>query len=172
MSANHVRSPHLFGLRFLGESPGKGFSEGFFEESRSEVGFLYGRAVNWNWGLASLSTGIAVAWEETASGSVTWTTAGVPLQATLYLTVPHRPVDWIGLKVGGHAHVNFVLGTADRRSGLLVLLTYQRHEAEGVKFLPLVIVRPRAGAGDARHGLAATPPNGNDEPTARTTARF
>lgn len=106
MSASHVRSPHLFGLRFLGESPGKGFSEGFFEESHSELGSVYGRGTNWDWGHASLSTGIAVVWKETASESITWTTAGLPLQTTLYLTIPYRPVDWIGLQVGGHANIN------------------------------------------------------------------
>jgi len=106
MSANHARAPHLFSVRFIGESPGRGFLDGFFQESRFELGALYGRAARWDWGHASVGTGMAVVWEETGSGSVTWTTAGLPVQATLYLTVPYRPMDWLGVQVGGHANVN------------------------------------------------------------------
>lgn len=71
MSANHARSPHLFSVRFISESPGRGFLDGLFQESRLELGALYGRAARWDWGHASVGTGMAVVWEETGSGSVT-----------------------------------------------------------------------------------------------------
>ncbi len=121
LSAHHVRAPHLFSARFLGESPGRGFLEGFFQESRSELGGLYGRSTNWDWGHASVSTGVAVVWEEAySSGPVNWTTVGLPLEATLYLTIPYRPIDWLGLKVGGHGNINLEDSFAGATVGLVI----------------------------------------------------
>lgn len=105
LSLNHVRSSHLFSTRYtrtLGER-----GEGFAGDIRSEFGILYGRSATWRWGHASLESGIAVVWGQTPlSGSVTRTTVGVPVQATVYLTIPYRPVDWIGFQLGGHTNVN------------------------------------------------------------------
>ena len=121
MSANYVRSPHLFSLRFVGESPGRGFLGGLFNKTRSELGGLYGRSANWDWGHASVSTGVAVVWEKSyGSGPVNWTTVGVPLQATLYLTIPYRPIDWLGLKVGGHGNINPEDSFAGATVGLVI----------------------------------------------------
>jgi hypothetical protein len=120
MSANYIRSSHHFSARLLGESPGEGFFQGFHEEGRSELGFLYSRAEKWDWGHASVGTGVAVLWGETASGSVTWTTAGLPVQATLYLTIPYRPIDWLGLKIGGHANLNPEDSFAGATVGLVI----------------------------------------------------
>jgi len=104
LSLNYARSSHLFGLRFIG------MSEGFFSDGRYELASVYGRAIHWDWGHASAGTGVAVVWERegsfSGSGPVTWTTVGIPVQATLYLTIPYRPIDWLGLKIGGHANVN------------------------------------------------------------------
>lgn len=121
MSANYIRSSHLFIVRFVGESPGRGFLGGLFNETRSELGGLYGRSTNWDWGHASASTGVAVVWEKAySSGPVNWTTVGVPVQATLYLTVPYRPIDWLGLKIGGHANVNPEDSFAGATVGLVI----------------------------------------------------
>ena len=104
-SLNYARSSHLFGTRYL-------VSE-LFDDPRSEIGLLYGRPVGWDWGQVSVSTGVAILWSresgrwgENSSGSVQWTTVGLPLQATLYVTIPYRPIDWLGLKVGGHGNIN------------------------------------------------------------------
>jgi hypothetical protein len=105
---NHVRSGHFVGVRYtqaIGTDvwTGPELLGGF----RSEVGLLYGRPVTWNWGQASLQSGIALVWGEAfTSDSGSGTTVGVPLQATLYLTVPYRPLDWLGVKVGGYGNVN------------------------------------------------------------------
>ena len=118
MGLNYVRSSHLFGLRYSWRA------ERLFADSRSEFAALYGRAANWDWGHASIGTGMAVLWERggssSGSGSVRWTTVGLPVQATLYLTVPYRPVDWLGLKIGGHANINPEDSFAGATVGLII----------------------------------------------------
>ncbi|PEN05203.1 hypothetical protein CRI93_13400 [Longimonas halophila] len=118
LSLNYARSSHLFGLRFIGTS------EGFFSDARYELAPLYGRMINWDWGHASGGTGVAVVWERegslSGSGPVNWTTVGVPVQATLYLTIPYRPIDWLGLKIGGHANVNPEDSFAGATVGLVI----------------------------------------------------
>lgn len=107
-SLNHVRSGHFVGVRYtqaIGTDVWRGpeLLGGF----RSEAGLLYGRPVTWDWGQASLQSGIALVWGEAfTSDSGSGTTIGIPLQATLYLTVPYRPLDWLGVKVGGYGNVN------------------------------------------------------------------
>jgi hypothetical protein len=118
LSLNYARSSHLFGLRFTG------VTEGLFLDSRSELAPLYGRMVNWDWGHVSAGTGVAVVWERegslSGSGPVNWTTVGVPVQATLYLTIPYRPIDWLGLKIGGHANLNPEDSFAGATVGLVI----------------------------------------------------
>lgn len=117
LSLNYARSSHLFGLRFTGVS-------GLLLDSQYEFAPLYGRMVNWDWGHVSAGTGVAVVWERessfSGSGPVNWTTVGVPVQATLYLTIPYRPIDWLGLKVGGHANLNPEDSFAGATVGLVI----------------------------------------------------
>jgi hypothetical protein len=107
-SLNHLRSGHIVGVRYtqaIGTDvwTGPDLLGGF----RSEVGLLYGRPVTWDWGQASLQSGVGLVWGEAfTSDSGSGTTIGIPLQATLYLTVPYRPLDWLGVKVGGYGNVN------------------------------------------------------------------
>lgn len=118
LSLNYARSSHLFGLRFTW------MSEKFFSGNRYEFAPSYGRMVNWDWGHASAGTGIALVWERegslSGSGPVNWTTVGLPVQATLYLTIPYRPIDWLGLKIGGHANVNPEDSYAGATVGLVI----------------------------------------------------
>jgi hypothetical protein len=107
-SLNHIRAGHSVGVRYtqaIGTDvwTGPDLLGGF----RSEVGLLYGRPVTWDWGQVSLQSGVALVWGEAfTSDSGSGTTVGVPLQAKLYLTVPYRPLDWLGVKVGGYGNVN------------------------------------------------------------------
>jgi hypothetical protein len=119
LSLNHVRSPHLFSTRYtrtLGER-----AEGFPGDVRSVFGILYGRSATWGWGHASLESGITLVWSQSLlSRSVSRTTVGLPLQATLYLTPPYRPLDWIGLQFEGHANMNPERSFAGLTVGLVI----------------------------------------------------
>lgn len=114
LSLNYARSSHLFGLRFTWRA------EGFLSDDRYGLAPLYGRMINWDWGHASAATGVAVVWERNSSGTLAWTTVGLPAQATLYLTIPYRPIDWLGLKIGGHANVNPEDSFAGATVGLVI----------------------------------------------------
>lgn len=104
VSLNHVRSSHVFGVRYLWTTGTNAWTgTGWLGELRYEIGLLYGRPVTWDWGHASLESGLAVVWgEPLTSESASRTTVGIPFQANLYVTIPYRPVDSIGLQVGGH----------------------------------------------------------------------
>lgn len=123
VSLHHLRGPHHGSLRLAGA-----FDSALGTESQSDIALLYGPALSWSWGMASVQGGLALTMIETNEGvagiaerrqETSRTVPGLPLQATVYLTPPIG-VGGIGLKVGGFASVNEERSFAGVTVGLVV----------------------------------------------------
>lgn len=121
LSVNYQRGPHLFsaGVVYIFEILGY---------SSTDLGLLYGRALSWPWGHASLSAGVAFTWtsntefvfsQEGGFLEYTKTSLGIPLQVQVWVA-PFPDTLPIGIGVAGFANLNHMRSFAGATFGLII----------------------------------------------------